>query len=269
MVFHQRNVVNGYSVYGMSLDAVCTFASVTDGLFGYAIGALFYRSEALARRRLPPPCPRNIRGSRNPDRIRPALGYDTSGYDSMAPGQSSMKTRTGHCGRVLVLAFMLGVIGLVPASAGQPETRAERHAAPEPTLLDRIAHWLDRSAGDLKAGVNGTKAALHRVGGRAAAAAEEAAKGATGAAEDTVGSIAALPHLRVVAKRERCPSAANGAPDCQRAAEQVCRGKGLRGGKSLDIQTEERCPLRVLLAGEPHPPGACRTETFLTRAMCQ
>ena len=186
-----------------------------------------------------------------------------------------MRLRRSAAGCAGALALAVITVGPIPAAAddGAPMILASAARAPEqvhePTLLDRIAHWLDRSASDLKSGVTASKAALDRVGGHAAAAARDAGHGATDAVEDTVGSIAALPRMRIVDKRERCQPAANGAPDCARAAERICHGKGLRGGKSLEIQSEENCPIKVLLAGGPHPPGACRTETFVIRAVCQ
>jgi hypothetical protein len=73
----------------------------------------------------------------------------------------------------------------------------------------------------------------------------------------------------VVTGRERCVMASNGAPDCRRAAEAVCRANGLPTGKSLDIQSAEDCPPQVWALGRPAQPGDCKTNTYVTRALCQ
>jgi hypothetical protein len=69
--------------------------------------------------------------------------------------------------------------------------------------------------------------------------------------------------------RERCPLAASGGPDCQTAAAIACRGKGFTAGKSLDTQSEHKCAAQVLLRGRAPNELECRTETFVTRALCQ
>ena len=82
------------------------------------------------------------------------------------------------------------------------------------------------------------------------------------------GVQAASASARVAQGKERCELAANGAPDCQTAAENLCRKQGFAGGKSLDFTSAEECPARVYLSGR-HSPGECKTVTFISRAMCQ
>ena len=65
--------------------------------------------------------------------------------------------------------------------------------------------------------------------------------------------------------RMMCPAAVNGAPDCKLAADQLCKSKGYAEGKSLDIETSEKCSAKAYFSGQ----GACRTENFVTRAVCQ
>ncbi len=69
--------------------------------------------------------------------------------------------------------------------------------------------------------------------------------------------------------RERCALAQNGAPDCEPAAQALCKGKGFQGGKSIDTQSERKCPPRLLLSGRAPSDAECPTEMFVTRAMCQ
>ena len=73
----------------------------------------------------------------------------------------------------------------------------------------------------------------------------------------------------VITGRVACPMTANGAPNCNVAAEQLCKGKGFKSGKSLDMETAEKCPAKVYLSGRTGAPGECRTENFVTRAICQ
>lgn len=83
---------------------------------------------------------------------------------------------------------------------------------------------------------------------------------------------AGLPELRratVATGRAICPVSANGAPDCQAAAERLCRDKGFKDGKSMDVEAAQVCSARALLTNRTSEPGACRMENYVTRAMCQ
>ncbi len=83
---------------------------------------------------------------------------------------------------------------------------------------------------------------------------------------------AGLPELRratVATGRAICPVSANGAPDCQAAAERLCRDKGFKDGKSMDVEAAQVCSARALLTNRTDDPGACRMENYVTRAMCQ
>jgi hypothetical protein len=52
------------------------------------------------------------------------------------------------------------------------------------------------------------------------------------------------------------------------AANSVCKAKGFGSGKSVDMTTAEVCPPKVLLSGRTSGPD-CRTETFVSRVLCQ
>jgi hypothetical protein len=69
--------------------------------------------------------------------------------------------------------------------------------------------------------------------------------------------------------RAACPVAANGAPDCKAAADKLCQSKGFKEGKSLDVDTTRSCSARALLSGRKPEESECRTETYVTRAVCQ
>jgi hypothetical protein len=73
----------------------------------------------------------------------------------------------------------------------------------------------------------------------------------------------------MVTGRVGCPVAANGAPNCKAGADRLCQAKGFREGKSLDTDAAEKCSAKVYLPGYKRGPGDCRTENYVTRALCQ
>ncbi|WP_257167354.1 hypothetical protein [Bradyrhizobium sp. SRS-191] len=73
----------------------------------------------------------------------------------------------------------------------------------------------------------------------------------------------------MVSGRIVCPIAANGTPDCKLGADRLCQGKGYKEGKSLNTDSAETCSARVLIPGRQRKPGDCRTDTFVTSALCQ
>ena len=73
----------------------------------------------------------------------------------------------------------------------------------------------------------------------------------------------------MVKGRTACLIAANGAPDCKAGADRLCQSKGYKEGNSLDTDAAEKCSPKVYMPGYKRQPGDCRTENFVTRAMCQ
>ena len=69
--------------------------------------------------------------------------------------------------------------------------------------------------------------------------------------------------------RIKCPASANGAPDCKAAADKLCQAKGLKEGKSLSTDSVQACSPKVLIPGRARKPDDCRTDNFVTRALCQ
>jgi len=158
----------------------------------------------------------------------------------------------------------------------QPGSDTATTRAFEPGFLDALGRWFSSSAAGVDAGLKGTRDTLSNLGGHAGEAAKGAADAATGAAKGAadvaigaVGEVAKLSATRVVDGRERCAPAANGAPDCRRAAENICRANGFTTGRSLDIQSAQKCPARVWLSGRLPAEGECPAETVVTRAVCQ
>jgi hypothetical protein len=73
----------------------------------------------------------------------------------------------------------------------------------------------------------------------------------------------------MVKGRAACLVAANGAPDCKAGADKLCQSKGYKEGKSLDTDAAEKCSAKVFIPGRQREPGDCKTENYVTRALCQ
>ena len=73
----------------------------------------------------------------------------------------------------------------------------------------------------------------------------------------------------MVTGRAACVVASNGAPDCKAGADKLCQSKGYKEGKSLDTDAAEKCSPVVFLPGRKRGPNDCKTENFVTRALCQ
>ena len=87
--------------------------------------------------------------------------------------------------------------------------------------------------------------------------------------DDAADALSRLAKSPGVKGRVACPVAANGAPDCTAAADKLCQGKGFKEGKSLDVATTRNCSAKALLSGRKPDESECRTETYVTRAVCQ
>lgn len=154
-------------------------------------------------------------------------------------------------------------IGVAPAQGPQPPPpplAPAPNAAPpkEDGLLDALGRWWDKSSADFKAQLDESNENLRKLNERN----EKAAKEAADALSKQLGAV------RIVPGRELCELAPNGSPDCQVAAEKICKGQGFASGKSADVQTSRKCSARAWLSGEPSD-RACTFETFVVKAACQ
>lgn len=86
-------------------------------------------------------------------------------------------------------------------------------------------------------------------------------------AGESLSSIA-RPSLMVTG-RAACVVSANGAPDCKAGADKLCQSKGYKEGKSLDTDAAEKCSPKVFIPGRKREPGDCKTENYVTKALCQ
>jgi hypothetical protein len=143
------------------------------------------------------------------------------------------------------------------AAAANPPPAAP-NSMPGPSLVDTIGRWFDDGTTKFKSNLQGAQQSF-----------DEFADQTRDAAKDATDAVMGLPNARIVTVRERCAAAQNGAPDCQAAAATACRGKGFQTGKSVDTQSEHKCPAQVLLKGRAPNDAECSTEIFVTRAVCQ
>lgn len=74
---------------------------------------------------------------------------------------------------------------------------------------------------------------------------------------------------KMVKGRVACPVAANGAPDCKVASDRLCQSKGYKDGKSLDTDAAQVCSAKAMIPGRKPEEGDCRTENYVTQALCQ
>jgi hypothetical protein len=65
-----------------------------------------------------------------------------------------------------------------------------------------------------------------------------------------------------------CTPAADGTPDCKAAADKLCQSKGYKEGKSLNTNSAETCSAKVLIPGRQRKPDDCRTDNYVTTALC-
>jgi hypothetical protein len=89
------------------------------------------------------------------------------------------------------------------------------------------------------------------------------------AAKDASDSLSRLTTSSMVSGRVACPASGNGAPDCKAGSDKLCQSKGFKEGKSLTTDSAESCSAKVLIPGRTRKPDDCRTNTFVTRALCQ
>lgn len=93
------------------------------------------------------------------------------------------------------------------------------------------------------------------------------ARDATKDAADTLSRLAKP--SSIVTGRMICPVSANGAPDCKAASDKLCQAKGFKDGKNLTTDSVQTCSAKVLIPGRARKPDDCRTDNYVTRALCQ
>lgn len=155
-------------------------------------------------------------------------------------------------------------------AAGMTASAVAHPANPQPQSgarmidpgFDPLGRWIDWSMEDF----NTRMKAAH---GHFVAFGEAGRSAVDAGPKEFTDSLPKMTTARVVAGRERCEIAPNGAPDCTTAVESMCRSSGFSTGRSLDTQAVQKCPARIWLSGQVPQRGECQTEAFVNRALCQ
>lgn len=147
----------------------------------------------------------------------------------------------------------------VPDRSQQQPAPPQGEPAPEnPGLINELGKLWDKSISILPT-LKSPQEAIEDLNARAKETSKDAGDGL---------SRLAKPSLMVTG-RMGCPVSTNGAPDCKAGADKLCQSKGYQEGKSLDTDAAEKCSAKVYLPGRQRQPGDCRTENYVTRALCQ
>ena len=183
-----------------------------------------------------------------------------SGYRKASSGSQSSGSKVNiHVNAATARATALVLALLVAGAAAAQDAEPPPNAAPPPVgILEALGRWLDDSKAKIDSQIKNTTDA-----------ARDAAKDAAEKAGQATTGIVVWPGSKVAQGRVRCAVAPNGAPDCTEAANALCRSKGYGPGKSLEINTAEKCPTWVWLSGRPAPEGTCKVENFVLQAACQ
>jgi hypothetical protein len=136
-----------------------------------------------------------------------------------------------------------------PAPSPSPPAREEN-----PGLLNEIGRMFDKLPT-----LKGTQETIEDLNARAKGAARDASESLSRLAKPS----------SMVSGRMMCPVSTNGAPDCKLGADKLCQAKGYKEGKSLNTDSAETCSAKVLIPGRTRKPGDCRTDNFVTSALCQ
>jgi hypothetical protein len=147
----------------------------------------------------------------------------------------------------------------VPAQ-GAPQQIEPQPPAPaeNPGLINEIGKLFEKSKSLLPT-IKSPGETLDDLNARAKDAAKDAGESLTNIAKPST----------MVKGRAACVVAANGAPDCKAGADKLCQSKGYKEGKSLDTDAAEKCSPKVFIPGRQRQPGDCKTENYVTRALCQ
>jgi hypothetical protein len=155
-----------------------------------------------------------------------------------------------------------------------PANPAPGNPAPEnPGFVGAFGTWMHQGVTSMSSGFDAMAKGAADAASTMAKGAADAAAGAATVAKDAAGvavnGVTKLPVSGFASGHEQCTLAANGAPDCRAAAEDLCRTHGFATGTSVDYVTSERCPPAYRLSSRERPEGICPMEHFVTRAMCR
>jgi hypothetical protein len=157
---------------------------------------------------------------------------------------------------------------LSPATSG-PAIPPQPPPVEKRGFLNDFGHWWDDSIASFKAKMQEQQAKANDFNKTSVDAAKDAASATQQAMKSAADAIVRLPTSRVIEMQEVCALAGNGAPDCQAAAVNACRGKGFNTGQPVDIRTAEKCTTSLWVSGQNPASTDCPAETVVLRASCQ
>jgi hypothetical protein len=179
---------------------------------------------------------------------------------------------------VLVAPWMLGLaapalsqnapaqpgVGLQEQGPPQASPQRENEPAPSaakenPGLINEMGKLFDKIVPDLK----GPSETIHDLNARARDSVEHAVEDA-GSALSRLTGPGSMASGRVI-----CPNATDGTPDCKLGADKLCQSKGFKQGKSLTTDSVQSCSAKTLIPGRARKPGDCRTDNYVTAALCE
>lgn len=172
----------------------------------------------------------------------------------------------GRRARTAFAAACLCALLLPGLAALAQEGRANQHTTKpaDDDVLGKIGRWFEDQFNNMGDNLKNARSKIDNFGDEAGVA----AKTTINTAKDAADAVAKLPNARFATGHEKCVTSGNGSPDCLAAANALCKGKGFGSGKSVDMTTAEVCPARVWMSGRLAD-GSCKTETFVSRALCQ
>jgi hypothetical protein len=145
-----------------------------------------------------------------------------------------------------------------PQQSGPAPPQAAKPREENPGLINEMGKVLEKSLSALPS-LKSTGEAIDDLNARAKDAAKDAS--------ESLSRLAKPPSM--VTGRVICPVSTNGAPDCKAGTDKLCQTKGFKEGKSLNTDSVEACSAKVLIPGRARKPGDCRTDYYVTRALCQ
>jgi hypothetical protein len=210
------------------------------------------------------------------------MSHRSSGYRALtvsAIGAAAILLLAG----VLLAGIPVASVAIAQTRTEPPKPAADPPAAtltpPAPTppaenpgFVGVLGNWMQQGMTSMSTGIDAMFGAAKGAADAASTMAKGAAgvaKGAADAAVDTAAGVTMLPVPGVASGHEQCLLAANGAPDCQVAAEALCRVRGFATGTSVDFVTSEKCQPPYRSSSRNTPEGVCTLEHFVTRALCK
>jgi hypothetical protein len=193
------------------------------------------------------------------------------------PGRLVSTSRTLPAAAIAALSILVIVVDraasqTAPAPTlgiqeqGQPQAEPAPQASPQPAespgLFNDMGKMFEKSLSVLPS-LKSTGEAIDNLNTRAKDAAKDAAKGA-GDALSRLAKPGSMVSGRVI-----CPVAAGGTPDCKAGADKLCQSKGYREGNSLNTDSAQTCSAKVMIPGRQRQAGDCRTDNYVTTALCQ